>query len=186
MLTRLIDGLRPYLKAVAPAVLGILGLFITAIDHGQLDRASLEVALIGFIAASVTFAVSNAPHGWQRYAKAIVPAALTVVAVVVHWLVTGEWSDAEWRLAVNGLGAAVISYLIPNGSLFEIAHVEDPDIPRDPKISGMIGFVSDSEEFASPPPQPDGGHHVEDITPFGTDSVPRPEAGRVPAPPTEG
>jgi hypothetical protein len=113
-LTLLPPGLRPYAKAVTPAALAVLAAIVRAITAGAVAAPELEVALVGLLAASATFAVDQVPAGWRAYAKAIVPAALTVVAVPIHLLVTGSWDQAEWTLAITGLGAAAVALLVPN------------------------------------------------------------------------
>lgn len=107
-------SLRPYAKAVTPAVLAVLAAIVHGLTTGAIRTTDLEIAVVGLLAASVTFAVANAPIGLRRYLKAIAPAALTVVGVLVHWLVTGSWNDSEWTLAITGLGAAIVALLVPN------------------------------------------------------------------------
>lgn len=131
-------GLRPYGKAVTPAVLALLAAIITAATTGQI--AGLEVAVVGLLAASVTFGLDNAPDGLRAYAKSIAPAALTVVAVPVHFLLTGEWNAAEWTIATTGLGSALVAFLVPN----EGAHVVSTIAP---------GALRDAHRL-DPPPVP--------------------------------
>jgi len=131
ILALLPPGLRPYAKAVAPAALALLAAIITASTTGQV--AGLEVALVGLLAASVTFAVDNIPVGWRAYAKSTVPAVLTVVAVPVHFLVSGSWDTAEWALAITGLGSAVVAFLVPNEAATLGARV---DLSRFDKMFG--------------------------------------------------
>lgn len=114
MLSLLPAGLRPYAKAVTPAVLAVAAAIVRALTAGEVAAPELEVALVGLLAASASFAVDTVPAGWRAYAKALVPAGLTVLAVPIHLLVTGAWDQAEWTLAITGLGAAVVAYLVPN------------------------------------------------------------------------
>jgi hypothetical protein len=119
ILALLPPGLRPYAKAVTPAALALAAAIVTAATTGQV--AGLEVAVVGLLAASVTFGVDNVPVGLLAYAKSLAPAALTVVAVPVHFFVTGSWDAAEWTLAVTGLGSAVVAFLVPNELVHTVA-----------------------------------------------------------------
>lgn len=108
-------SLRPYAKAVAPRAVAIAVLLIDLVRNGgQLDRGALEIAVVAFIAASVTFWVDSTPDGWRRYAKAIAPAVLTLIGVAVHALVTGEFDETTARIAAAGLGSALLSLIVPN------------------------------------------------------------------------
>jgi hypothetical protein len=108
-------SLRPYAKAVAPRAAAILVLFLDLVRNGgQIDRGALEIAVVAFIAASITFWVDNTPTGWRRYAKAIAPAVLTLIGVAVHAIVTGDFDETTARIAAAGLGSALLSLVIPN------------------------------------------------------------------------
>jgi VIT1/CCC1 family predicted Fe2+/Mn2+ transporter len=50
----------------------------------------------------------------SAYAKAIVPAVATILAVAIQWAVTGEFDRAELATALTGLLAAVVTYVVPN------------------------------------------------------------------------
>jgi hypothetical protein len=50
----------------------------------------------------------------SRFAKALAPAAGTVLAVAVQWGVTGSFDRAELVTALTGLSAAAITFWIPN------------------------------------------------------------------------
>ena len=54
------------------------------------------------------------PASLQPYAKAASPAILTLIAVVGHWIATGEFDRAETATAVTGGLSALVSYLVPN------------------------------------------------------------------------
>lgn len=54
------------------------------------------------------------PVRYQPYAKAIVPFALTIVAVLGHWAATGEFDRVELVGAVTGAVSALITYTVPN------------------------------------------------------------------------
>lgn len=117
LLLRLVPvALQPYAKFVMPAALGVIAAVIGAV-FGVSDETAMRVALVGFAAASIAFVVENAPDGLARYAKAIAPAVLTVVTVLVSFVVSGEWNAAEWQTALAGLGAALVTVLVPNGLL---------------------------------------------------------------------
>lgn len=49
-----------------------------------------------------------------RAAKAVLPAAATVVAVVGQWIATGQFDAAEGATALMGFGGAILTYTIPN------------------------------------------------------------------------
>lgn len=49
-----------------------------------------------------------------KFAKAVLPASVTVVAVAGQWVATGKFDRAEMVTAASGLGAAALSYLVPN------------------------------------------------------------------------
>lgn len=116
-LTNLIPtSLRPYAKFVAPAFAGVIATVIRTATTGALDAPELEITIVGFLAATASFVVTNAPSGVASYLKAIVPGVLTAAAVAVHYLVTGSWDQAEWTLAITGFGATLITLLLPNGT----------------------------------------------------------------------
>jgi hypothetical protein len=49
-----------------------------------------------------------------KAAKALVPAAGTVVAVGIQWLDTGHFDKAELATSLTGFGGAALSYIVPN------------------------------------------------------------------------
>lgn len=107
-------GLRPYAKFIHPAVASLLGLVAYGLIDGRIDVPQLEVGLVGLVAATLSFVVANDSAGVGRYAKALTPAVLTVAAVAVHAVVTGELDQTEWVAAATGLIAATITLLTPN------------------------------------------------------------------------
>lgn len=46
--------------------------------------------------------------------KALTPALLGLVAVIVQWIVTGGLDEAELRTAVGALVTALAVYVVPN------------------------------------------------------------------------
>jgi Na+/H+ antiporter NhaD/arsenite permease-like protein len=54
------------------------------------------------------------PTSLQPFLKAIAPALLTLVAVLVEWLVNGTWSRTNTATAITGLVAATITSFVPN------------------------------------------------------------------------
>lgn len=54
------------------------------------------------------------PKPLQPLAKAVYPAAAAIVAVGAQWAATGAFDRAELSTAVTGLGAALLTYLLPN------------------------------------------------------------------------
>ena len=51
---------------------------------------------------------------WTRYLKALVPAAVTLIATLTQWGVTGEFDQAEVWTAVGGFATAILVYVVPN------------------------------------------------------------------------
>ena len=58
--------------------------------------------------------VARLPASLQPYAKAVLPAAATLVMVTAHWIVTGELNVAELKLAAEGAALSLIAFLFPN------------------------------------------------------------------------
>lgn len=54
------------------------------------------------------------PTSLQPFLKAVAPAVLTLVAVLVEWLINGTWSRTNTATAITGLVAATITYFVPN------------------------------------------------------------------------
>lgn len=50
----------------------------------------------------------------RPFLKAITPAVLTVIAVLVDWLILGKFEKQTLAIAITGLVSAVITYLVPN------------------------------------------------------------------------
>lgn len=50
----------------------------------------------------------------SKFAKALVPAVATVLVVLTHGLITGEFDKAELDIAVTGLIASAVAYVVPN------------------------------------------------------------------------
>lgn len=62
----------------------------------------------------LAFLTNLLPPRLRPLAKATWPAILTVVAVVVQWVATGEFDRAELVTTLTGLPAAILTYLVPN------------------------------------------------------------------------
>jgi hypothetical protein len=54
------------------------------------------------------------PDKLKPFAKAIAPAVLTLIAVGVDWLILGNFQRQTLAIAVTGLGAAIVTYFVPN------------------------------------------------------------------------
>lgn len=63
------NALRPYLKAILPAVGTVIAVLIQWGATGEFDRAELVTALTGLTSALVTYAVPNRP-ALPEYASA--------------------------------------------------------------------------------------------------------------------
>lgn len=105
---------QSYLKFMLPVVLSFAAFVVYALINGTIDVPQLELGLVGLAAATSAFWVGNGSVGLSRYLKALTPAALTVIAVLVHYAITGEWDRAEWILGATGLVSAFITLVVPN------------------------------------------------------------------------
>lgn len=56
------------------------------------------------------------PNNLKPFAKAIAPAVLTLVAVLVDWLVQGTFDRETAGIAITGLVAAIVTYFVPNAT----------------------------------------------------------------------
>jgi hypothetical protein len=65
------------------------------------------------------------PEALQPYAKAAYPFALTLAAILVQVIVTGEYDKAELTTTLTGLLAALVTLVVPNTAAWEI-HESDP------------------------------------------------------------
>ena len=54
------------------------------------------------------------PEKAQPYAKALVPAAVTLVGVGSQYVATGQLDTATIGVAVGGVVATVLTWLVPN------------------------------------------------------------------------
>lgn len=107
---------RPFAKYIYPSLAAVVATLILWVTEGHMDRAQMEVGLLGLICALVTFLARNASDGLRAYLKALAPALLAVAVVLVHTLVTGEFDNDSWRLAIAGLGAAFVALIVPNAA----------------------------------------------------------------------
>lgn len=57
------NALRPYLKAVLPALLALIAAVIQALIVGNVDKVTIATAVTGVLAGLVTFAAKNEPAG---------------------------------------------------------------------------------------------------------------------------
>lgn len=105
---------RPFAKFIYPSLAAVVATLVLYATEGHLDRAQLEVGLLGLVCALAAFLSRNASEGLRVYMKALAPALLAVAVVLVHTLVTGEFDNDSWRLAIAGLGAAVVALIVPN------------------------------------------------------------------------
>jgi hypothetical protein len=95
------------------------------------------------------------PPGLRPFAKAVIPALGTVIAVGIQYLSTGEFDRAEMTTAITGLSTALVAYLATNHTP---AHDEPDDIPatsgleafagnlialEDPDVSGLVDADED-------------------------------------------
>ena len=57
--------LQPFLKAVAPAALTLLGTLAYSAVNGKFDKTSAVIAIVGFVGSAVTYFVPNAQPAAQ-------------------------------------------------------------------------------------------------------------------------
>lgn len=74
------------------------------------------------------------PERWRPFAKALWPAILTIVAVGVQWVVTGEYDRAELVTTLTGLPSAIVTFFVPN--LIAITGVNSAASPEGSTIVG--------------------------------------------------
>jgi hypothetical protein len=131
MLSLLPVSLQPYAKAVYPAIMAVLATVAYGLVNRAVDVRTLEVGLVGLVSASLSFAVANGSAGAARYAKGLTPGLLTVAGVLVHYLITGEWGDAEWVAGASGLVASFLALAVPNSPVGVVAAgaVPVPPVP---------------------------------------------------------
>ena len=147
--------LRPFAKAVVPAVAAVLAALVHGLVTGGIRSVELEVAIMGLVAAAVAYSVGNAPSGLLAYAKAILPALVTVIAVIVHWAVWGAWDADQWAIALSGLGAALVTLLLPN------TPVAEPHDPSSSTVGLDDALVSPDEARAMGLEGSPAVHHVD-------------------------
>lgn len=54
------------------------------------------------------------PARLRPYAKAVVPATATAIAVAVQWASTGTLDTGELKTAAEGAALALVAFLFPN------------------------------------------------------------------------
>jgi hypothetical protein len=57
------NAVRPYLKAVLPAVLALIGAGVQALVVGTVDKVTIATALTGVLSGVVTFFARNDDRG---------------------------------------------------------------------------------------------------------------------------
>ena len=106
-----VDSLRPYLKALAPAAIALIGAVVYGLITDHWDKPQLEVLAVGFASAGVTFVLTG------NAAKVLGPALLTAIGIGVHYLITGEWNAAETVGGLTGLMSALVALVVPNAGI---------------------------------------------------------------------
>lgn len=51
---------------------------------------------------------------WKNFQKAIAPALLGVLAIIISWVSTGDFTKGEFLIALGGLVSSVGVYVVPN------------------------------------------------------------------------
>jgi hypothetical protein len=106
--------MNPYLKFVRPALLALAATAVAAISQGTFDGPAFEIGFVGLAAASISFMVTNATGGIQAYMKAIAPAALTAIGILVHYTIASEFNAVDLRIALAGGLAALVTLVSKN------------------------------------------------------------------------
>ena len=76
------------------------------------------------------------PPSLRPFAKAVIPALGTLIAVGIQYLSTGEFDRAEMTTAVTGLSTALVAFLATNHSPL---HDEPDDIPGTDGLENFAG-----------------------------------------------
>lgn len=115
-----------------------------------------------------------------QFAKAVLPATGTVVAVGVQWGVTGKFDKAELATAVTGLGASALSYLVPNLKLNDMLDF----IPSEDLQGHVVNPpLSPTDEPADVPDAPDVPESVPPAASAASASAQAPDSALPPGPP---
>ena len=56
-----LGSLGPFMKAIAPALLALIGAGTNALIAGKIDKQTLVIAITGLVAAVITYLVPNTP-----------------------------------------------------------------------------------------------------------------------------
>ncbi len=76
------------------------------------------------------------PAPLQPYAKAILPAILAAVAVLVQYANTGTFDDAGMATAITGASAALVAFHTSNHH--DLLHDEEDDVPEAENLGRSI------------------------------------------------
>ena len=107
-------GLNRFAKAILPAAITLIAVIQQLVATGEFDKTETATAITGIAGALITYRVPNAKSGIRRWAKALLPALGTIVAIAIQWGVTGEFDRSELSTAVTGLINAAVTYLVAN------------------------------------------------------------------------
>lgn len=66
------------------------------------------------------------PVSIQPFLKAVAPAVLTVLAVLIDWAINGSFNKQTLTIAITGLAAAIVTYFVPN---------TQPLVPTEPPVT---------------------------------------------------
>jgi hypothetical protein len=113
----MLESFRPYLKAMVPSILAILGAIIHGLVANSWDMIEMEIMVVGLLSGLVSFATTNGTAGVARFAKSLGPALLTLAAFGIHWAFTNEFNNIELAGGLSGLLAAFVIYWVPNTSV---------------------------------------------------------------------
>jgi hypothetical protein len=101
---------RPFAKAILPAVAAVAVAVVSSVQSGGVNASALAVAVTGVLAAVLIYFVPNVKD--SPALKTFTPAAVALIGAIVTWAATGD--GEALRVALSGLGAAVLAYSVPN------------------------------------------------------------------------
>src|SRR5262249_19071345 len=113
------------------------------------------------------------PPSLRPFAKAVIPAVGTLIAVGIQYLSTGEFDRAEMTTAITGLSTALVAFLATNHSPL---HDEPDDIPGTDGLENFAGnlFGPDDDDFSGADedmPVPASNGHADAVLTNGPRSV---------------
>lgn len=104
--------LSTFYKAIAPALLGVIGVVIAWVATGEFDALELRITGAALVTAIAVYVIPNVAS--VPWLKALVPSLLGVVAVGTSALETGVFSEGALRAAVAAVLTSAVVWFVPN------------------------------------------------------------------------